>query len=183
MHDDFPILAAIAASPANPHQVLEHLAATGLTIPRSTLYRRIDALISDGLISATEAIGAQPRALSLSHAGRERLARDASAVLEREPLESPRFALAVTCAGLADGIDPGAVLRRRMSETARSLTGEERSLNALASRDDYWTMAGRERRIAHLQADIAWLQSMMARRRIGPSTAELQDAPPARAAG
>ena len=176
MSDDFPILAAIATSPTNPHQVLDHLQAAGLKAARSTLYRRIDALIENGLVDATEASGAQPRRLSLSPRGRDYLATEAAAVLGREPLESPRFALAVMCADLAGGEELSDTLRQRMAETARRLTTEERTLNAIASRDEYWSIAGRERRIAHLQADVAWLQSVMGRRTVPRTGAPPQPA-------
>lgn len=118
--------------------------------------------------------GPRARRLSLAAGGRKLLALEATRVLETEPLESPRFALAVTCAGLESGTDLVGVLRARMAETAQRLTAEERVLRSLSSRDEYWNIAGRERRVAHLQADIAWLQSIMGRRtvaRTGPSGA------------
>jgi Fe2+ or Zn2+ uptake regulation protein len=57
MHDDFPILAAVAANPAHSYQVLEHLRAMGVKAARSTLYRRVEALIAQGMLVATETRG------------------------------------------------------------------------------------------------------------------------------
>ena len=50
MNDDFPILAAIAATPAHPYRVLDHLNALGIKATRSTLYRRVDVLTAAGLL-------------------------------------------------------------------------------------------------------------------------------------
>ena len=60
-----------------------------------------------------------------------------------------------------------AVLRPRMALAARRLTEEERSLREGSSAE--WPRSARERRIAHLQADIAWLQGLMGHRIVQPS--------------
>jgi len=172
MHDDFPILAAIAANPAHSYQVLEHLQAMGVKATRSTLYRRVDALIAQGMVVATEGRGARGhsrRDLSLTDAGRKMVARDIPEVLRNEPLESPVFALALGCARITDTEGLPTLLKPRMASAARALTREERDLHTNSDGSEYWARVARERRIAHLQADIAWLQSIVARRIVATS--------------
>ncbi|MBI2767223.1 MAG: helix-turn-helix transcriptional regulator [Chloroflexi bacterium] len=171
MNDDFPILAAVAAHPAHPYQLLDHLNMLGVKATRSTLYRRVDALIATGLLEAHEERGERGhprRALHLTEAGKRRVAEDAVDVIRKEPLESPFFALALNCAQATDtNVLPG-LLRMRMSGVARKLTDEERQLALSPQEGDYWSRAGRERRVAHLRADIAWLQSVLGRRDTPP---------------
>ena len=104
------------------------------------------------------------RQLSLTDAGRKTVARDLPEILRNEPLESPLFALALGCARVVDTEGLPTLLRPRMASAASTLTREERSLNADSDGAEYWVRAVRERRIAHLQADIAWLQSIVGRR-------------------
>lgn len=166
MTDDFPILAAVAASPAHSYQVLEHLQSIGVSASRSTLYRRVEALTGEGLLEAQEARGPRGhvrRDLRLTETGTARVAAEARQVLEEAPLESPIFALAVGCARVIDSAGLPAVLRQRMARAARQLTAEER---ALRSSGEDWPGMARERRIAHLRADVAWLQSVLGRRTI-----------------
>jgi DNA-binding MarR family transcriptional regulator len=167
MSEDFPILAAVAASPAHSFQVLEHLQSIGLPASRSTLYRRVEALIAAGYLEAEESRGPRGhvrRDLHLTDAGHERIAREARDVLADAPLESPAFALAIGCARMLDRDALPDVLRPRMARAAQQLTQEERALRAV--REDWSAIAG-ERRVAHLQADISWLQSVLARRIVG----------------
>lgn len=171
MHDDFPILAAIAADPAHPFQILGHLQSLGVRVTRSTLYRRVEALVGEGLLEASVDKGPSGhlrRTLRLTEAGRARLAGEVTTVLRQEPLESPLFALALNCAQAADTAALPALLRLRMAAAARTLTDEERRLAATAD-DEYWSVAGRERRVAHLKADVAWLQSVLGRRVVAPT--------------
>ncbi len=170
MNDDFPILAAIAATPAHPYRVLDHLNALGIKATRSTLYRRVDVLTAAGLLRANlerGETGHTHRRLELTALGLERVAEDAAAMLREEPLESPFFSLAVACAESAPTDALPSVLRERLATAARRLTGEERSLRA-APGEDYWSRTSRERRIAHLQADVKWLQSVMRERLVAP---------------
>ncbi len=165
MHDDFPILAAIAASPAHSFSILEHLQAIGVPVARSTLYRRVDALVRDGLVRAEEIRGVSghvQRELHLTGAAGAIVAADIREVLASAPLESPIFALAVGCARLTDTDALPEVLKPRMAAAARTLTNEERTLRTRDAEE--WDRIARERRVAHLQADIAWLQSVMGRR-------------------
>jgi|GEM_PF-5362264 len=162
MHDDFAILAAVAANPAHPYALLEHLQSAGLGVSRSTLYRRVEALVAQGWLEADDIrgeTGHYRRALAISKAGRERVEREARALLRSEPLESPLFALAVAVAGQGGSDALATLLKPRMAEAARQLTREERSLRDAAE----WARPGRDRRVAHLQADIAWLQRLMGR--------------------
>lgn len=164
MSDDFPILAAVAASPAHSFRVLEHLRSVGLPASRSTLYRRVDALIAAGFLETEESHGPSGHArrdLRLTQTGLERVAREAREALAEAPLESPAFALAVGCARTLDRTALPEVLRPRMAFAAKQLTQEERALRG--SGED-WTAIASERRIAHLQADITWLQSVLGRR-------------------
>lgn len=172
MNDDFPILAAVAANPTHPYALLEHLAGLGLQVTRSTLYRRVEALIAQGWLEADDIRGASGhyrRALSLSKAGRDRVELEAAEALRDQPLESPLFALAVAAAG-EGGSALGQMLRPRMSAAARRLTDEERALRDEATNE--WSRTSRERRIAHLQADISWLQGLMGRRVVGTAPAD-----------
>lgn len=162
MNDDFPILAAVAVNPTHPYALLEHLGALGIPTTRSTLYRRVEALVAQGWLDADDIRGDSGhyrRALTLSKAGRERAMREAGALLATEPLESPLFSLAVAAAeGLGKG-NLAEVLRPRMAAAARRLTEEERSLRAPGAGE--WSRAAAQRRVAHLQADIGWLQGLM----------------------
>jgi DNA-binding PadR family transcriptional regulator len=167
MTDDFPILASVAASPAHPYQLLEHLNALGLKATRSTLYRRVDSLIAEGILEAQEERGERGhirRNLYLTPAGHERLAVEAAGVIREEPMESPLFTLALNCAQVTAAGDLPAVLKTRMSSAARRLTEEERQLASSTDGPESWNLAARERRIAHLKADIGWLQSVLGRR-------------------
>jgi DNA-binding PadR family transcriptional regulator len=173
MHDDFAILAAIAANPSHAYQVLDHLQGLGQPTSRSTLYRRIDALITQGLVVATGTRtdgGHSRRELALTSAGNGVLARDVPEVLRTHPLESPLFALALGCATATDTEGLPDLLKPLMANAARRLTAEERSLNASSRDAGDWQQVARERRIAHLQADIAWLQSILGRRSVPGAT-------------
>jgi DNA-binding PadR family transcriptional regulator len=170
MNDDFSILAAVAANPTHPYALLEHLQLSGLAVTRSTLYRRVEALVAQGWLDADDIRGESGhyrRALTLSRQGRARVEREAKDVLQSESLESPVFALAVAVTG-KDGSDAlAAALKPRMSVAARQLTEEERTLRSSA---EDWSRAARERRVAHLQADISWLQGLLGRRSVGRSS-------------
>lgn len=175
MNDDFPILAAVAAFPAHPYQLLDHLNTLGVKATRSTLYRRVDALVEMGLLEAHEERGERGhprRALHLTASGRERVAKDTADTLRSEPLESPLFALALDCAQAANTDALPDLLRTRMATAARRLTEEERTLAYARQDEEYWSRAGRERRVAHLRADVAWLQSVLARRGGGAGVQE-----------
>jgi DNA-binding PadR family transcriptional regulator len=164
MTDDFPILASVAANPTHPYQLLEHLHSMGIKTTRSTLYRRVDALVEEGLLTSNDVRGPTGhfrRSIALARQGRARLAREAGTVLSNEPLESPLFGLAVAAAGAAGLAETLDVLRGRMSVAARKLTEEERALREFE--DEPWNRAARERRVVHLQADIAWLQGLLSR--------------------
>ncbi|MCC7365908.1 MAG: helix-turn-helix transcriptional regulator [Dehalococcoidia bacterium] len=161
MDADFPILAAVAASPTHPYQLLDHLNALGVKASRSTVYRRVDGLVESGLLEETSSgPGGHRRSLRLTEEGDERIRAMTVDVLRHESLESPLFALALSAAEHLDpSILPG-ILRVRMAGAARRLTEEERQL---ATPEALATLA-RERRIAHLKADVAWLQSVLSRR-------------------
>jgi hypothetical protein len=103
------------------------------------------------------------RTLTLADEGLRRVSDAAGALLRDEPLESPFFGLAVSCARALDGSSLPAILRDRMATAARQLTREERALN-FGPASDEWETLSRERRIAHLHADIQWLQSALGRR-------------------
>lgn len=167
MNDDFPILAAVAANPTHPYALLEHLQALGLHVSRSTLYRRVEALAAQGWLDADDIRGESGhyrRALTLSREGLTRINAEAAAILRSEPLESPLFSLAVAVAERLDARSLTAALKPRMSVAARQLTEEERLLRPGGA--EPWSRAARDRRIAHLQADIAWLQGLMGRRNV-----------------
>lgn len=164
MNDDFPILAAVAANPTHPYALLDHLQATGLAVTRSTLYRRVEALVAQGWLAADDIRGENGhyrRALSLTRQGRERLQAECREVLRSQPLESPAFALAVAAANNDGAETLAAILKPRMALAARTLTDEERALQ-----DDGTDPAdlARSRRVSHLRADIAWLQGLLGRR-------------------
>lgn len=163
-NDDFAILAAVAAEPSHPYRLLDHLGALGISIPRSSLYRRVDLLVAGGLLT-TERVpgknGHARRRLALTGAGWEQLATMAAGIVRREPLASPRFALAIACGGALDAASLADVLRRRMATAARLLTAEERRLAAMADAP-FWERASQERRVAHLKADLQWLQAIRA---------------------
>ncbi|MEO8540110.1 MAG: helix-turn-helix transcriptional regulator, partial [bacterium] len=166
MNDDFPILAAVAANPTHPYALLEHLNELGIPATRSTLYRRVEALVAQGWLDADDIRGESGhlrRALTLTPAGRERLDRESADALRTEPLESPLFALAIGGANSNRLAELAGVLRPRMATAARRLTEEE---HALKSSTEENLDATRTRRIAHLQADISWLQGLLGRRTV-----------------
>lgn len=161
MNDDFPILAAVAANPAHPYALLEHLGSLGVAVTRSTLYRRVEALVGGGWLEAGDVRGGTGhyrRALKLSGEGRERVEREAREALASEPLESPLFSLAVAVAG-SDAETLARLLRPRMAGAARRLTEEEHDLRTSGAAAG--SLAAKQRTVAHLQADIAWLQGLM----------------------
>ncbi|MGE0601532.1 MAG: PadR family transcriptional regulator [Dehalococcoidia bacterium] len=165
MNDDFPILAAVAANPTHPYALLEHLQGCGLPVTRSTLYRRVEALVAQGWLDADDIRGESGhyrRALTLSKRGRERVTAEAREVIQSEALESPVFSLAVAVMSQGGVEVLAKALKPRMAAAARQLTSEERSLKAATDRD--WSAAAKERRVAHLQADLSWLQGLMGRR-------------------
>jgi len=177
MNDDFPILAALATEPTHPYELLEHLRALGVRATRSTLYRRVDQLVAAGLLESEDGRGANGhfrRLLRLTPDGNVEAGRQAADVLRTEPLESPLFALAVAAAGISGLPDALGVLRTRMAAAARRLTDEERVLREEPV--DPWSQAARERRIAHLQADIGWLQGLLGRRVVGRGADEVRRA-------
>ena len=178
MNQDFPILAAVAASPSHPFAVLDHLQAIGVKATRSTVYRRVDALIADGLLESQPARseeGQPRRTLQLTAAGRQIAAKKAAEAIANEPLESPIFALALTCVDELDTEALLGVLRARMASTARKLTQAERELSKADPAENPWQLAGQERQVAHLKADISWLQSMMGRGLTAERTETLQE--------
>jgi DNA-binding PadR family transcriptional regulator len=173
MTDDFPILASVAANPAHPYQLLEHLNNLGLKATRSTLYRRVDGLVSEGLLEAKEERGDRGhirRNLHLTATGHERLVTEAAEVVRLEPLESPLFALALNCAEVTRTGELPSILKTRMAGAARRLTEEEHALAASAEQPESWNVAARERRIAHIKADIGWLQGVLGRRSVAGRT-------------
>jgi len=171
MNDDFPILAAVATAPTHPYELLDHLRSLGVRATRSTLYRRVDQLVAGGYLEAEDGRGANGhfrRLLRLTDGGKAEAGRQATAVLRQEPLESPLFALAVAAAGVSGLPDALGVLRTRMAAAARRLTEEEAALREEAV--EPWGQAARERRVAHLQADISWLQGLLGRRLVERTT-------------
>jgi len=166
MTGDFCILALVAVEPAHPYRVLDHMNMLGLKMARSTAYRRVDALVEAGLLSSELGLSGRSqvrRQLAVTDTGREELAARAAQVLADEPLESPLFSLALYCAAELGSLDVEALLRSRMAGTARQLTAEERTLRERESGEASWQQLGRERRVAHLQADLGWLQSVVRR--------------------
>ena len=177
MTDDFPILASVAANPAHPYQLLEHLNNLGVKATRSTLYRRVDGLVAEGLLEAKEERGDRGhirRNLHLTETGRERLVAEAAEVVRVEPLESPLFALALNCAEVTRTGDLPNVLKTRMAGAARRLTEEEHALASSSEQPESWNLAARERRIAHIKADIGWLQGVLGRRAVASRTRDRQ---------
>ncbi len=169
MNDDFPILAAVAANPTHPYALLDHLGQAGLAVTRSTLYRRVEALVAQGWLAADDIRGENGhyrRALSLTRQGCERLRAERREILQKEPLESPLFALAVAAAGGDDADGLAAILKPRMALAARKLTEEERSLRLS---DSGSLELARSRRVAHIRADIAWLQGLLGKRTVEKS--------------
>lgn len=167
MSEDFPILAAVATAPTHAFEVLEHLQSFGLRMSRSTLYRRVEALIGEGWLAVEPGQGGRGhvrRDLLLTQRGSERLAPEAAEVLRAAPLESPGFALAIEAARVVGEAALGEILRSRLARAARELTREERSLRE--GPVEAWRAVTRERQAAHLRADIAWLQSVLGRRLI-----------------
>ena len=166
MDNDFPILATVAVGRTHPFGLLQHLQFVGHNATRSTLYRRIDALIASGELRAEEQRrkdGRARRMLWLTEEGSARLKEESSRILEREPLASPLFALALNSADAIQDSELSEVLRRRMSAAARTLTRTEVTMNELNGNADFWTRSSHERQIAHMKADLQWLQSVMRR--------------------
>lgn len=159
MADDFAVLAAIDASPLHPYEVLDHLRVLGVEGARSTLHRRVEALIVRGAIESGSEAG--DRTLRLTEKGQNTLAENVITLLRYEPLDSPLFALAANCAHVDHSGLLHAILRSRIASAATRLTEEERALASSDGDARYWSRVGRERLIAHLQADITWLQSVM----------------------
>ena len=160
MDADFPILAAVAAHPAYPYQLLDHLNALGVKMARSTVYRRVEGLREAGVLrfDVDAKKGRQAKqSLALTEAGRKLAGSLAADALRREPLESPLFALALSAAERLDPDVLPAILRLRAAGAARKLTDEERQSATAASLASF----ARERRIAHLRADVEWLQSVL----------------------
>ena len=173
MSDDFAILAAVAANPAHPYALLEHLQTAGVGVTRSTLYRRAEALVAQGWLQADDIRGDgghYRRALTITRAGRDRLEREADALLASEPRESPLFALAVSAAG-ERGAALAELLKPRMAAAARALTTAERETSTSGG-----AAPSVERRIAHLRADITWLQGLLGRRLVERTETALERA-------
>jgi hypothetical protein len=82
-------------------------------------------------------------------------------VLREEPMESPAFALALACAQEVHASEIPEMLTLRMRQATSELDEEEDVLAREAH--DSWLRAAHERRIAHLKADIDWLQTVLAR--------------------
>ncbi|PFG73363.1 PadR family transcriptional regulator [Tepidiforma thermophila] len=163
MDASFAVLAALALSPAHPYALLDHLSALGLPVSRSALYRAVDALERDGLVTVqveTGETGHRRKRLELTDAGRERLAAAALGALRREPVDGPAFALALAAGDAIDAPGRGEVLRQRMAAAARRLTALERGLRGGAAGP---RAALEEREAAHLRADLAWLQGQLRR--------------------
>ncbi len=165
MANDFAILAAIDAAPSHPYEVLDHLHVLGVEASRGELHRRVETLIVRGAVQA----GGEPgrpgeRTLRLTLKGQRMLAEHVITLLRYEPFDSPLFALAAICAGSDRLGELHAILQSRIASASTQLTEEETALARSAREDRYWSRVGRERVIAHLQADITWLQSVMSAR-------------------
>lgn len=163
MDIDFPILAAATAGPLAPYELLAHLQASGLKLARSTVYRRLDLLRDGGALELREEDQSRQRprrSVLLTAQGRELARVVALEAVRREPLESPHFVLALAAAERLDAAALPPLLRVRAAGAARRLTDEER--DAVARRDEM-TLT-RQRRLAHLRADVDWLQSALLRR-------------------
>ncbi len=161
MANDFAILAAIDAAPSHPYEVLDHLRVLGVEASRSELHRRVEALIVRGAVEA----GGDPgrpgeRTLRLTAKGRRILAEHVITLLRYEPFDSPLFALAASCAGSDHSGVLHSILLSRIASASTRLTEEEKALATSAADERYWRRVGRERVIAHLQADITWLEAM-----------------------
>jgi DNA-binding PadR family transcriptional regulator len=175
MQDDFPILAALANNPTHRYALLEHLQSAGMAVTRSTLYRRVESLVANGWLEADDVSGEGVRSrrnLSLSNPGRARVDAEATEILRSEPLESPLFALALSAVGEA-GPELLAILRPRMALAACRLGEQERSLRESACADAF-SRAARERRMAHLKAEMAWLLDLMSRRTVNAKEPAVQ---------
>ena len=162
--DDFCILARVTSRPSHPYQLLEDLHQVGLKITRSTLYRRVDVLVTEGYLESREEPGdrGKPRrALHVTAAGLGRLSEEAGTALREEPMESPVFALALACAQQVGASEIPELLKVRMNRATNELSEEEDVLAREA--EDTWLRAAHERRIAHLKADIDWLQTVLSR--------------------
>jgi len=169
MDSDFPILATVAAEPVHPFGLLRHLRSIGQSASRSTLYRRIDALVDSGELASKDERGPDGRVrrmLLLKKKGTLRLKKESIRVLEREPLASPLFALAISSAESLRDVMLTEVLRKRMSAAARTLTRTEGTLSKLNGDSGFWVRTSQEREVAHMKADLQWLQSVMRRKQV-----------------
>lgn len=163
MREDFAILAAVDAAPSHAFQVLDHLNMLGIRATRGELHQRVDALTAAGMLETVVGSPTEQgrRLIRLTPKGHQALAEETLATLRREPLESPLFALAVTSARAGNAAVFVNVLRSRITTATRRLTAEERALAQQGGDERFWSRAGREQRIATLQADINWLQSVI----------------------
>ncbi|HEY5475877.1 MAG TPA: hypothetical protein VIK11_04090 [Tepidiformaceae bacterium] len=162
MADDFVVLAAIDAAPLHPYEVLDHLQVLKVQGSRGALHRRVEALIVSGAVETFDEPGCTGgRTLRLTAKGQRMLADQVITLLRYEPFESPLFALAASCARMDHSGLLDSILRPRIASAAARLTEEEMALAASSGDERYWSRVGRERLIAHLQADITWLQSIM----------------------
>ncbi|MGH2632771.1 MAG: hypothetical protein ACRDG3_05110 [Tepidiformaceae bacterium] len=164
MDSDFAILAAIASHDGCAVDLAGGLEALGISLPRSTLYRRVQSLVAGGLLRAgmERREARRPRrSVVLTAVGRDWLANAVSTLLRTEHLDSPDFALALSCAGSVDRETLAGVLKPRVAAAASRLTLEERSLLAAGEGPGDWSQICCERRIAYLQADISWLESVL----------------------
>lgn len=165
-HAELAILAVIAARPSHPYAVLDHLGQVGIPASRSALYRNVDALVAEGfLVASLETGGRGParRKLALSDRGSERLAWLADRAIRQLPLQSPLFSVAIGAAACIGRDRFDEILRYRLAAAARELTAGERRLATT-------TEPGRlvqQRIVAHLRADVGWLQQAIAARRAG----------------
>lgn len=164
MDTTFTLLAALALAPAHPYALLDHLRGAGIPVSRSALYRAADALVAQGLAEASvegEGGGRLRRRLALTPLGRARLAAEALAALDREPVDSPEFGLALAAARAAGSEEPEEVLRRRLAAAARRLTAVEAGLRE--RRPGPFPATVREHEAARLRAEIGWLQGELRR--------------------
>jgi DNA-binding PadR family transcriptional regulator len=167
MDADFPLLAMLAVGPANAHRLLRELERTGIPASRSTVYRRVEALLSAGLLDAREARqprrgpGRPVRSLHLTERGLRLAADEAMDQVAHAPVDSPTFLLALACAASLAEPDLGRVLRGRLAEArlAREETAQE--LQWLAGRAPAWRVAEVRRRLAHLTADVEWIEEVL----------------------
>ena len=164
MDGDFAIIAAIAANRGVSFELADHLQALGIAVPRSTLYRRLRCLIGAGLLQEElqrPVTRGSRRVLALTPDGYAWLAGEVSRALRTEPLESSLFALALGCVPELDRETLANVLKPRVASAALRLTDERRALTTESANATYWSRIRRERQIAHLQADIDWLESVL----------------------